>query len=122
VATEAKEMLKRILTTATLTAKDREVMEGMWDQAHRAKLTHRQYAWVQDIFYKQKLDQPGREPPKRAPKMMVLKGKVPKTLKARSLEVVRKLLPGLPPDSPLDKKLQEFFASGGELVEIRPVQ
>lgn len=120
MTTSVKDMLKAVLTTATLTAKDREVMEGMWDQCHRGKLSHKQFAWVQDIYFKQQLDRPGREPPKRAIKVMVLKGKVPKVLKARSVEVALKLLPGLDPESPLGKKIAEHFASGGEVLEIRP--
>lgn len=115
-----KDMLKAILATGTLTAKDREVFEGMWDQCHRGKLSHKQYAWVQDVYYKQHLDRMDREPPKRASKVLVLKGQVTKVLKARSAENAMKLLPGLNPESPLGKKIAEHFASGGEVLEVRP--
>lgn len=117
----AKDMLKTLLTQGTLTAKDREIFESMWDQAHRSKLSYKQIHWVETEFYKQKLDRPvGREPPKRSPATLILKGDVPHTLRANSVEKALTLLPGLTLEHPLGVRLKEFFASGGEVVEIHP--
>jgi hypothetical protein len=54
-----KEMLAEVMRRATLTDRERESFTDMWDRTHRyGRMTHRQKAWVEKVYFGQKLDQP----------------------------------------------------------------
>ncbi len=118
-AVPTKEMLSQVLTRGTLSKSEREVFEGMWDAIHRyGGLSRKQVAWIEDKFYKLNKN-PAIAPTKRAPK----KGRVDvpglaKAVNARSLEHFKKLHPNASPE--MVKRIEAFFKSGGELVELRP--
>jgi len=119
----AKEMLATLLKSATLTARDRETFEGMWDAVHRyGGLSRKQTAWIEDVYYKQKLNETGKAvAKKRSPKVgFILDPKATTLKKARSIDQFQALCPEVLKDSPLYKKVVLFFKSGGEVFELRP--
>lgn len=117
-AVPVKKMLEKILKTATLSAKDREIFEGMWDAAHRYGLSRKQTAWIEDVYYKQDLEKPGRPPPKRTPKTGFINADVQTVKKARNLAHFLELHPEA--SEQMKARAKAFFESGGEVLEIRP--
>jgi hypothetical protein len=118
-----KEMLSTIIRTGTLSAREREAFEGMWDQWHRCrKLSNKQRAWVESVYYKQKMDKVGsRPPPKRSPKVGFIRDPKATVIKrASSMEQFKGVCPDVEPGSPLYKRVDEFFSSGGQIFEVRP--
>lgn len=115
-------MLEALLKTATLTAKEREAFESMWDAVHKyGKLSTRQMGWIEEAYYKKGLTVKVRPAPKRSPKSgFIIDETVSKVLRMRSLESVRLLCPQILPDSLQFKAIEAFFKSGGEVFEVRP--
>lgn len=118
-AIPAKTMLQKLLTAGTLSAKDREVFEGMWDAVHRyGKLSKKQIAWVESAFYEMDKN-PATNAPKRSPKVgFVVSSRVTSVQKARSIDRFKEICPNATPE--LQAKVKTFFASGGEVFEVRP--
>lgn len=116
----SKDMLAKILKTATLSAKEREIFEGMWDSVHRyGKLTRKQNAWIEDVYYKQKLDQANRPAPVKTSK----RGRIDvpglaQPVTAHSLERFLYYWPEA--DQETIKRVTKFFKSGGQVIELRP--
>src|SRR5262245_14859946 len=55
----AKDKLAAVLQRAVLTASEREGLESVWDQMGRSgKASHKQKAWIERVYYGQKLDRP----------------------------------------------------------------
>lgn len=121
-AVSPKEMLNKLLTTATLTAKEREAFESMWDALHKyGRLSRRQLGWIEEVYYKKDLSSMVRPAPKRARKLgFITDASVKKVLRMRSLESVRLLCPHILPTSNQFKVIEDFFKSGGEVFEVRP--
>ncbi len=118
-----KKMLEKILQQGTLSAKDREIFEGMWDAAHRyGRLSSRQTSWIEDAFYKLGKSNPSAPRtvgPKRSPRtgFVNVQGMIePKV--ARSLERFQQLCPGA--SETVLKRVEHFFKSGGELLRVLP--
>lgn len=116
-AVPVKTMLERVLTTATLSAKEREAFEGMWDWAHRSGLSNKQKAWVEEVYYKQQLDRP-KPAPQRAKKTGFINADVQTIKRARSLDHFLELCPEA--SEAVKTRVEKFFKSGGEVIEIRP--
>ena len=55
-----RDVLSALIRIGQLTRQEREAFEGMWDQVdgRRGKLSPRQRAWAEKVYYAQKLDQP----------------------------------------------------------------
>jgi hypothetical protein len=118
----SKQMLEVILKTATLSARDRETFEGMWDAVHRyGGLSKRQVSWIEDVYYKQKLAEPGRPAPKRSRKVgFIVDPTVSEIKRAHTMAHFESVCPQIVKDSALYKRVEAFFKSGGELFELRP--
>ena len=118
----AKVMLEKLLKVGTLTAKDRETFEGMWDAIHRyGGLSKKQVAWVEDAFYKQKFEEPGHVPQKRAKKIgFVIDPKVTAVKRAINMDHFQITFKEYPKGTPVYKIAEKFFRAGGEIFEIRP--
>lgn len=119
-AVPAKKMLERLLVAGTLTAKDREAFEGMWDGVHRyGKLSSKQLAWIESAFYA--MEKNPAVVKKRSPKVgFITSSKVTRLHRAMNFDQFLVLCPEATSETPLYKKVREFFASGGEMFEIRP--
>ena len=117
-----KEMLAKLLKAGTLTAKDREIFEGMWDSVHRyGALSKRQVAWLEDVFYKQKFEDPNREPVKRSSKIgFIVDPAVTSTKRAISMANFQIRFPEYKKGTPIYRKVEAFFKAGGEVFEVRP--
>src|SRR5512142_3312207 len=116
-----RQMLETILKTATLSAKEREAFESMYDATFKfGKLSKRQLSWVEEVYYKQNLSAIGRPPPKKSPKVAFIRDDATKgTLKAHNLEHFMRLRPSTEKGSPLYLKVQEIFKAVGLVFEIR---
>ncbi len=121
-AVSPKKMLEELLKTATLTAKEREAFEGMWDAVHRyGHLSRKQAGWIEEVYYKKDLTKTIRPAPKRSPKLgFITDPTATKIVRMRSLDSVKILCPNIKPDSAQFRAIAEFFKSGGEVFEVRP--
>jgi|SRR6478609_979965 len=121
-AIPAKQMLEKLLKIGTLTAKDREVFEGMWDAVHRyGGLSKKQIAWIESAYYKQKFDEPGRVPQKRSSKIgFIIDPSVTSVKRAINMDYFQIHFPEYPKGTPVFKIAEKFFRGGGEIFEIRP--
>jgi len=119
-----KKMLEELLQTATLTAKERDAFEGMWDAIHRyGHLSRKQTGWIEEVYYKKDLTKAIRPAPKRSPKLgFITDPTATKVVRMRSLDSVRMLCPNINSESAQFKAIAEFFKSGGEVFEVRPKQ
>lgn len=120
-AVPSKEMLKKLLTTGTLTASEREMFESMWDAAHRyGRLTPKQNAVVETAFYKLNPNLGKTIAPVRAGRRANYVSPSVKTpQKVRSLEQFKALCPEA--GEMQLRKIMAFFKTGGEVIEVRPV-
>lgn len=118
----AKEMLSKLLKAGTLTAKDRETFEGMWDAVHRyGGLSKRQMAWIEDVYYKQKFDEPNRAAPKRSSKIGFIEDPGAQSVKrAISMANFQIRFPEYKRGTPIYRRVEAFFRAGGEVFEVRP--
>lgn len=118
-----KDMLSALLRFGKITAQEREAFESMWDQAHRTKkLSHKQNAWVEKVFYKQGLDKAQERPAKEKPSPKVgfiYDADVKRTVSAANMKTFEMICPNVPKDSPLYKRVEKFFTSGGQRFELR---
>lgn len=121
-AIPAKKMLETLLKTGTLSAKEREVFEGMYDAVHRyGKLSGRQVAWIEEVYYKKDMTKTVRSAPVRSPKMgFIIDPSVAKTIRMRDIASVKLLCPHILPESKQFQAISNFFKSGGEVFEVRP--
>lgn len=120
----AKNMLKKLLTVGKLTAQEKEAFESMWDQVHRTggKLSHKQNAWIEKVFYKQGLDKNVERPPKEktSPKVgFIYDEKAKRTVSATNMKAFEAICPDVTKDSPLYQRVAKFFQNGGERFELR---
>jgi hypothetical protein len=117
-----KKMLEELLNQGTLSAKERETFEGMWDAAHRyGRLSPRQVSWVEDAYYElKKTNTKGpRAGLKRSPRsgFVNVQG-VTEPKVARSLERFKQLCPAASPT--VLQRVEHFFKSGGEILRVLP--
>ncbi len=119
-----KDLLATLIKSGTLTSKEREVFEGMWDQLHRAgKLSNKQKAWIESVYYKQKLDtpRPAKKPKKALPKVLFLRDEATtRVLRATSMAEFEVICKHIKKDTPRWKVVHDFFRDGGQLFELRP--
>lgn len=122
-----------------------EAFEDIWDKYHRyGRLTAPQQAWVEKVYFEQKLDRPAsqrppptlqRPGPKKTPSGTFLgvqaQGKIPRigyinhagvtdTLMITNMAMLRELCPDIKPGSVQHQKISAFFRSGGEVLKIKP--
>src|ERR1700743_2249400 len=114
-AVSAKAMLEKLLKVGTLTAKDREIFEGMWDAVHRyGGLSKKQIAWVESAYYKQKFDEPGKVPEKRSKKIgFVIDPKVTAVKRAINFDHFQVTFKEYPKGTAVYKVAEKFFRAGG---------
>ncbi len=115
----AKEMLEKILTTGTLSVREREMFESIWDAAHRyGRLSPKQNSVVETAFYK--LDKKPRNvaPVRSGRTGNYVSPNVTTPQKVRSLERFKLLCPEAGPAQL--EKIDLFFKSGGAVIEVRP--
>lgn len=116
-------MLKALLTQGQLTAQEREAFESMWDQTHRTrKLSHKQMAWIEKVYFKQELDKPkARAAKTRTPKVgYIYDATAKRTTTACNMQQFREMCPHVEPGSALFKRVEAFFRNGGQRFELRP--
>jgi len=116
-----KKMLEQLLTQGVLSAKEREIFEGMWDSVHRyGRLSGKQVSWVEDAFYKMQKKEPDkRTGVKRSPRsgfVNVTCVTEPKVV--RSIERFKQLCPDV--EGKVLQNVEHFFRSGGELLRVLP--
>jgi len=119
-----KEMLSALIRHGKITAQEREAFESMWDQIHRTrgKLSHKQNAWVEKVFYKQGLDKSQPLPPKekRSPKVgFAYDTEAKRTVAATNMKAFEAICPNVEKDSPFYLRVKKFFENGGERFELR---
>lgn len=121
-AISPKKMLETILKTATLSAKDREIFEGMWDSIHRyGGLSRRQESWIEDVFYKIDQEALKKNPVARAKKTGFINDQtVRRVHKVVSLAMFEAVCPHIIKGTKQYQKVSIFFKTGGEVLEIRP--
>lgn len=111
-------MLEAILK-AQISAKDREVFEGMWDAVHRyGKLTKKQASWVEDAFYKLPKPDLTKAREKTVKKATVNSTCVRQERTVRSYDQFKTLCTDASPT--VLARVQKFFQVGGEVVRILP--
>jgi hypothetical protein len=116
-----KEKLRRLLTRGNLTAKERAAFEDMWDAVHRyGKLSSKQKAWIERVYFGQGLDRSDHVQRAKAPKTLVCYAKVKRPLRATSLKAARELLPKMEKGSNLDNRIKDHFEAGGEFFVLKP--
>lgn len=119
-----KEMLSALIRIGKLTAQEREAFESMWDQAHRSangKLSHKQKAWIEKVYYAQKLDQPQARPAKVVPpKIGVIYDPTAKrTVEASTFKQFEAMCPHIVKGSSEYERVKTFFANGGTKFQLR---
>lgn len=121
-AVPPKKMLEQIIKTATLTAQEREVFEGMWDAIHRyGSLSKKQVAWVESVFYKIDAEALKKNPAARAKKIGFINDQTVKRVhKVASIKQFEATCPHIIKGSKQYAKVSIFFKTGGEVLEIRP--
>lgn len=109
-------MLETLLKTATLSAKDREVFEGMYDAAFRyGGLSKKQVAWIESIYYKL----PKISEKVQGPKTGNFKSScVTQQRTVRSVDQFKALCTDASEDAL--KKVRKFFREGGEVIKVSP--
>lgn len=118
-----RKMLEQLLTQGVLTAKEREIFEGMWDAVHRyGGLSRKQTSWIEDAFYKMKKKGPAeRTGVKRSPRSgFVNVASVTEPKAVRSLERFKQLCPEV--EGKVLQNVEHFFRSGGELLRVLPAK
>lgn len=119
----SKDMLSKLIRIGNLTAHEREVFEGMWDQLHRTKkLSHKQNAWIEKVFYAQGLDRKEERPAKekRSPKIgFVYDANVKRTVSTSNMKQFEVICPDVEKNSPMYLRVEKFFKNGGERFELR---
>lgn len=123
MARKDQEMLSALLKQGRLTAKEREVFEGMWDQTFRTKkLSHKQMAWIEKVYFQQELNRSiPRAAKKRGPKVGFLRSETARrTTAATSMKQFEAMCPHIEPGTPIYQRVQQFFRDGGERFELRP--
>ncbi len=116
----SKDMLQKLLTTGTLTAREREMFESMWDAVHRyGRLSPKQNGVIETAFYKLDAGRGKTVAPVRSGRRAnYLSPSVKVPQKVRSLEAFKKLCPEA--DEAQLRKIMVFFKTGGEVIEVRP--
>ena len=110
-AITAKEMLARIIQARTLTPGQQEIFEGMWDAVHRyGRLSTKQVGWIETVFYKQ---------PKKIRKGHVDSTSVTSPHVVTTMQQFRSVC--LDCSAEQAERVEQFFRSGGQQVEIRPI-
>lgn len=121
-----REMLEGLLRHGKLTAQEREAFESMWDQIHRTggKLSNKQRAWVEKVFYKQQLDRPQERSAKQAtPKVgYVYDPNAKRTVAAFNLKQFETICPQIEKGSSTYERVKRFFEAGGQRFELRAGQ
>ena len=116
-------MLSTLLRIGQLTAMEREAFESMWDQIHRTrgKLSNKQSAWVERVFYKQQLDKPQERPAKeRSPKVgYFYDPTIKRTVSASNMKQFEVICPHIVKGSPAYQRVEKFFKNGGQRFELR---
>lgn len=112
-------MLEKLLTAGTLTARERELFESIWDAVHRyGKLSVKQVSVVETAFYKLEA-RPKTVPKQRSGRRAnYISSSVTKPRYVRSLEQFKQVCPEAP-EAAL-KKIDTFFKTGGEAIEVIP--
>lgn len=115
-----KKMLEQILRAGALSAKDREIFEGMWDAIHRyGGLSKKQVSWIEDVFYKLPKAGAPQAGPKRSPKRAVVQAPaIWEAFKVYSFEQFQGKCPDATPT--VVARVKHFFNSGGEVLEVKP--
>lgn len=119
-AVSTKDMLEKLLKAGTLTAKEREMFESMWDAVHRyGKLSFKQNAVIEAAFYKLD-DSRGKAvaPVRSGRRANYISPSVTSPQRVRSLEAFKKLCPEAGEQQL--RKIMAFFKTGGEVIEVRP--
>lgn len=123
MANPTKDMLSAILRFGKISAQEREMFESMWDQAHRVrKLSHKQNAVIEKVYFKQGLDKAKERPAKEkpGPKVgFVYDEKAKRTVAATDMKQFAVICPDVAKDSSLYKRVEKFFQNGGQRFELR---
>lgn len=119
-----KDMLSKLIRFGKLTNQERLAFESMWDQVHRTrgKLSHKQNAWIEKVFFKQGLDKNEERPAKEkpGPKIgFIYDATAKRTVSATNMKAFETICPNVAKDSPLYKRVENFFRNGGEKFELR---
>lgn len=120
---DAKAMLEMLLTQGQLSGSEKQVFEDMWDQVHRTRLSPKQLAWVESVYYKQHLEKAMERPAKkRVPKVLFLREEgVKRTVAASNTTQFEVLCPHHVRGSKVWKQVDTFFLNGGLRFELRPL-
>lgn len=141
-------MLSEVLKRAKLTQQEKTALEDIWDKLHRhGSLTTKQKAWVERVYFGQKLD---RAPAKGVPaaakgipakpfdrkKSGTFLGAAAQARQHRigyinwsgtqqvllitNMSTLRELCPTIKPGSKQYQKIELFFKNGGEVLKIKP--
>jgi len=112
-------MLEVVLTRATLSARERETLEGMWDAAHRyGGLSRKQTSWIEDIYYKIPKQDPKVPHQRVKRKGSVNSSSVKMPQVVRTFERFKLICPDASPT--VLQRVEAFFKSGGEILRVLP--
>lgn len=91
----------------------------MYDRsASGRRLTYKQKAWIEKVYYGQKLDRQGDGGSQRVAKLRYPGLK--KEALVTTIEQFQKVCPGILQSSDQFKKIARFFRSGGEVLHLTP--
>lgn len=151
MSSRVRDMLEAILQRARITPSEREAFEDIWDKYHRyGRLTSKQQAWAERVYFGQKLDRainntPTPPPPsngfrksktaesavrhrytsKAARQSRVAYINHPgttTTLMVTNLDMLKTICPDIKSGSKQYRKIESFFRGGGEVLKIKPVE
>lgn len=112
-----KEMLASVLKRANLNASQREALEDIWDKLHRyGRLTPRQNAWVEKVYFDQKLDKEGPKMPRSA---SITHPSIKREVSVTSVAMLKRECSGV--DGRRLKQAELFFQGGGSVLKVKPV-
>jgi len=139
-----KELLSTLLQKGKLDPKEKEAFENMWDALHRyGRLTQKQKAWAEKVYYTQELDRPNQPPinERRPVRRVTQSGTFVGVGAAKSSRIgyinhsgtrevilitnfsmLKELCPDIKPGSKQYQKIEAFFRDGGQVLKIKPVQ
>jgi hypothetical protein len=117
-------MLSALIRIGKITNQEREAFESMWDQIHRTrgKLSHKQNAWVEKVYFKQGLDKNVARPAKEKPSPKIgfaYDAEAKRTVSASNMRQFETICPTVEKTSSFYLRVKKFFENGGVRFELR---
>ncbi len=116
-----KEMLSAVMQRAALKPGERQAFEDMWDALHRyGKLSPKQKAWIEKVYFDQKLDNANVRPQAKKTVGFLEDPKFHRAIRLETMEEFENQCPHIEKDGPLWKRVESFLQKGNNVIELRP--